>query len=68
MSKTLTEHIQQINSAFSSQPFQPSALDTGVAEQLRDMAGQIETGTLRITHFSLTIDADQKQRLELDVE
>lgn len=66
--KTLTEQLGAIRSAFPSEPYQPTALDVGVAEQLRDIAAQIETGSLRITHFSLTTDPDQKQRLELNVE
>jgi hypothetical protein len=68
MTKTLTEQLQGIRNAFPTEPFTPAALDTGVAEQLRDMAAQIETGAVRITHFSLTTDADSRQQLQLNVE
>lgn len=68
MDKTLTGILSGINSAFPLQPFTPTALDIGVAEQLRDMAAQIETGVMKITHFSLTTDTGQKQQLQLSVE
>ena len=53
---------------FGKESFSPSALDTGIAEQLRDVAAMIETGALKIKHFALTIDENGGQKLELHAE
>lgn len=69
MSKTLIEHLQSISEHFPRrEPVPPGAFATGVAEELRTLATQIETGDLVITHFSQTLHADSnKQRLEIEV-
>ena len=50
------------------EPVPPSQFALGVAEQLRDIAAQIETGDLVVTHISFTTHSDSaRQRLELEV-
>lgn len=66
--KTLTEQLAAISATFPSEPFKPTAFDVGVAEQLRDIAAQIETGSLRLTHFALTTDNEGGQKVEVHAE
>lgn len=50
----------------SYEPQPPSPFELGVAEQLRGLASEIQSGDLHIKHFSLTV-LDDKQRLEIEV-
>lgn len=49
------------------EPSPPSVFETGVADQLKALAEQLESGCLHIVHFALTVTGD-KQRLEIEVE
>lgn len=68
MTNKINEMVEKMAAAFpKSEPVPPSQFAVGVAEQLRDIAAQIETGDLVITHFSLTINEDSRQKLEIEV-
>lgn len=68
MPNNINEVIAKMTAGFpKSEPVKPNPFALGVAEELRDLAAQIETGALVITHFSLTVSADSKQRLEIEV-
>lgn len=68
MPNSITEAMAKITAAMPKRELTPpNQFALGVAEELRDLAAQIETGDLVITHFSLTAHADSKQRLEIEV-
>lgn len=64
----LDETLRRFAAEFpKSTPVEPSAFAAGIVQQLRDLAELIENGTLTITHFSLTVHSDSRQRLEIEV-
>lgn len=69
MGQNIIDQLQNIAAQFpKSEPLPPTALAMGIAEELRNLSAQIETGDLVVTHFSLTAYADSnKQRLEIEV-
>lgn len=68
MSSNMFEELKKIAQRFPKEgPIPPTAFASGVAEELRDLAAQIDIGDLVITHFSMTMQSDNKQRLEIEV-
>jgi hypothetical protein len=68
MPTNIIEAMRKVSATFPSpEPVPPSAFAKGVAEELRELAAQIDTGDLVITHFSLTVHEDTRQKLEIDV-
>jgi len=51
----------------SYEPQPPSPFEHGVAEELKALAEQLESGALHVLHFSLTVTGD-KQRLEIETQ